>query len=607
MARSADAKLRLRATDKMSRVVNKVSKTFPKLTKSIRRASIESKKFNRDWERVNRGLKKTGRGMMSAGKTATLGLTAPIVALGAMTVRTGIMFEKGMNKVEAVTKFTTKSMGDLRKQARDLGRDTQFSATEAAEAMAFLGQANFDSQKIFESMPHILNLAAASTTELGMTADIASNIMGAFGLEGKEMGRVADVLAATTASSNVNLEMMGETMSKAAPIAKKYGLSIEETSAAIGLMGNIGLQGSVAGTQLNNMMLKMTAPASLAKKLLGELGVKAVDPTTKKMRNLNSIFADLGKAFKDKNIGEAKKLAILNELFGKRAIAGGAELLDQITKIGTDGKNSYERLTEALEKSNGTAKRMREIMEKDLGGAFTKLNSAFTELQLSILNTEFGGKKLKDRIVDIVKSLTEWLGELTTTNKTMLKWGVILAGVTAVLGPMLVIFGALIAIIPSIVTGWGLLTIAWGKFTLAVGLSNVALLPYIALLAALATAGLLIWKNWEPIKGFFADLFTDPIQQLKDMVDWAMKLVGLSTLFGVDSDFIDGKLESRGFKIQQPGGKATSAKNALDTSKENKARETRARLAIDFTGDRQGTRIIADDREGLIEAMTGAI
>ena len=155
-----------------------------------------------------------------------------------------------MSRVQALTRLDKGSaeLAALRAQARKLGADTMFSATEAAEGQAFLGMAGFDAKQIQAAMPGLLDMAKAGDTDLGRTADIGSNILGGFGLAAEEMSRVSDVLTQTMTTSNVTLEMLGETMKYVAPQARAAGASLEEMAAMTGLLGNVGIQSSQAGT-----------------------------------------------------------------------------------------------------------------------------------------------------------------------------------------------------------------------------------------------------------------------------------------------------------------------------------------------------------------------
>ena len=132
-----------------------------------------------------------------------------------------------------------------------MGIATQCAAGEAADAMGFLAQAGFDANEILAATPGILQLAAAGELELAEAADIASNVLTQFGLKAAEIGRVNDILAKTASSTNVNVRQMAESFKFVGTTANQMGLSLEEVGATIGVIGNAGLQGSIAGSLLN--------------------------------------------------------------------------------------------------------------------------------------------------------------------------------------------------------------------------------------------------------------------------------------------------------------------------------------------------------------------
>ena len=602
--KDAKATLRIKAIDSMSKVIDRIKGKIPKLTNAVKNANKKFATMRMRTESLRKSLGKMGRTMKNIGKGMSIGLTAPIVAFGILSIATAAKFEKSMNKVAALTGATGKSLESMTKLAKKLGSETKFSATQAADAMAFLGQAGFKTNDILSATPAILDLAAASSTDLATAADIASNVMGAFNIKAKDASRVTDVLALATAKGNTNMLQLAEAMKDAGPVAQKAGISIEETSALIAKLGDAGIQGSKAGTTLKNMFLNLAAPTSRIKKIMSALGVKTIDPVTKQMRSMTAILADMSEAFDKKGIKGAKKLAILNEIFGKRAIAGAGVLLDQAGKLGTDGVNSIARLTAELENSGGAAKRMAKTMEKGLPGAITSFKSAFEGLQIAILDVEFGGVKLKVIIEKLINRVTKFIRGLSTTNTTMLKWGIIIAGVVAALGPLVFAFGVFLTVLPSMITGFALLKSGLLAIKLATMGALVPMLPFIAALGLVAAAAFLIHKNWKPIKEFFSDLFTSPIQQLKDMLGFLGKITGISKLFGFGDD-TDEKLKKQGFQIGKPQGEAVGTRGIVKESKDKQVRERKAMLDVNFSNMPKGTRVMADDRDGILDSLTG--
>lgn len=345
--------------------------------------------MTRSFQGMRREADETGRGIgrsIGGGSTAAAGavggLTAKlggakggVLAVGAAFLVTGKQvlgtsgdFEKAMNKVGAITSATGQDFEDLRNLAKRMGATTAFSASEAADAMAFLGMAGFKTREIISALPGVLNLAAAANTDLATTADIASNIMSGFGIEAREMGRVSDVLAHTMRSTNVDLRMLGESMKYAAPLAKAAGWSFEETAAAVGFLGNAGIQGSMAGTGLNSILATLSDTSSTGGRRLKEFGVAAQDANGR-VRPLTDILKDL-----------AAKGADVADVIGIFGLEAGPKL-QALLGQGSDG---ILKLIDELENSQGVAQEMADRQMEGLKGSMMGAKSAIEGLVLAI-------------------------------------------------------------------------------------------------------------------------------------------------------------------------------------------------------------------------------
>jgi len=285
----------------------------------------------------------------------TTNMSAPIAAFGGLTLKTAVDFEASMNKVEALSGETGNSLKAMRDMAEKMGSSTAFSASQAAGAMGFLAQAGWKSNQILASTPALLDLAAASGSNLADTADYASNIMGAFKISAEGASRVSDGLAATTSSANVDLAMMAETLSQSAPIANAYGMSLENTAAAIGMLGNVGVQGSNAGTALKNIMLAMANPAGEAGKMLDYLGVKTQDAQGN-MIPMAKVLAEFSSGIS--KLGQGDQLRAIDTLFGKISLAGATELISQAQS------GALQNYADSLMNVEGRAKSMANTMMK---------------------------------------------------------------------------------------------------------------------------------------------------------------------------------------------------------------------------------------------------
>lgn len=402
---------------------------------------------------LSQKLSDTGKKMQDMGKTLSMKLTAPIAAFGGLALRTAGDFESSMNRVGAISQATASQMQDLEKVARQLGATTQFSASQAADAMTFLAMAGFEVNEITEAMPSVLNLAAAAQLDMASAADIASNIMSGFNMTAQELEGAVDVLAKSFTSANTDLSQLGGAMKMVGPVASGFGIAFEEAAAAVGFLGDAGIQGTAAGTGLRRILTTLSKKSD-------ELGVSVWDASGN-MRSMADIFADLER----KGLSSAK----IMEIFGDRGGPAMQVLLSQ-------GSEALREMTAELEDSGGTAERIAEQQMAGLNGAIKQLRSAFEELQIAISNSgllEFA-TRLVGKIIGVIKSVSEW-------NSSTLKTITIIAGLVAAIGPLLFTLGTL-------TKAAGVAAIGVAKITVAVKALTLAMVanPFLAIGVALA-------------------------------------------------------------------------------------------------------------------------
>jgi len=293
---------------------------------------------------------------------ASVGAT---VALGA-AVNTLRNFSQEMSTVKAITGATQGEFEQLRAVAKDLGATTRFSATQAAEGMSFLARAGFTTQQVMASVDDTLLLAQAGALELGSAADIASNVLTGFAISADDAGRVVDVLAMAANSSNTNVLQLGDALKYVAPIAAGLGVSLEETTAAVGALSDAGLQASLAGTGLKRVFAELESPAAKTKKILASMGVSA-DQVKISQVGLTSALETLKKAGID--TGQAL------EVFGDRGGPAFKVLVENIPKL--------EKLNQKFLESGGYAKEVARVMDDNLNGALLAVRSALEAVVLA--------------------------------------------------------------------------------------------------------------------------------------------------------------------------------------------------------------------------------
>lgn len=427
---------------------------------------------------------KLGAGMTIAGAGIAAGL--------GVAAKTAADFESAMSRVGALSGATDKDLSTLTQTAKDLGATTSFSASQAAEGMSYLAMAGYKTNDIIASMPGLLDAAAAGQTDLATTADITSNILSGFGLEAAETSRVADVLTKTFTSSNVDLAMLGETMKYVAPTAKAMGLSLEEVSAAAGILGNAGIQGSMAGTSLSMSLTRLASPAKEAAELMDELGFNAFDAEGN-MLPLNKVLENLQKSTKD--LTQEQKMHAISTIFGAESMKSMLTLLES-------GPSALSKFTGELEKSGGTAEEIAAKQLDNLNGQLTILKSGFEAAAISIGTALLPVIKMLASGIQSLVDRFNGLSEPMKTNVAVI--AALTAGFLLLIGPILIV----VAMIPAITTGFA-------AIAGAVGLASSTLLIVIGVVAgvvaALALIGVGLYVAYQKVEWF------------RDMVDaaWA--------------------------------------------------------------------------------------
>lgn len=343
--------------------------------RGMTKAQRSLRNFEKSTRRA-RGMVVGATGAMARG-FAALGAAATIAI--ADSIRVFADFETSMLRVKAISGATGEEFKSLTDLAKELGSTTAFTAREAAQAMGFLAQAGFDVGEVHQALPKVLSLAAAGQLDLAQAADITASVLRGFGLDASESGRVADVLAAAASKSNTSVEGMGEAFKFAGPVASAMGVSLEETAAALGVLSNAGLKGSLAGTGLRMVLVKMgedVAGAGGLTQALETLNTEGVQAVVETMKQLDA---------------RAGTAAV--------ALTGQMGVLKQLHK--------------EMQSVDGISDRMAETMLSGIGGSAVKTGSALEVLRIQIGETFEGfGTGFFDELTRIFQTLGEMFSKM---------------------------------------------------------------------------------------------------------------------------------------------------------------------------------------------------
>lgn len=423
---------------------------------------------------VSGSITAIGQTMTNAGSLMTAAFTAPVVAAGAAAIKTGKDFDAGMSQVKAVSKATGQDFNTIRDRAMEMGEKTRYSASEVSDAMYYMGLAGWNAQQIYDGIPGVLALGAASGEDLARVSDIVTDSLTAFGKGAEDTSEFVNVLAEATRSSNTDVDQMGEAFKYVAPVAGAFGYSLQDVAVVLGTFANAGVKGSQAGTGLRQALNALINPSDKAAVLMDRYGVSLfnADGTTKDlmtvMQELRGTFGDVGvnaedvsKLIEDLGVdldtaeGEAaaaeavmkefghelpttqmEKLSAVVKIFGVRALPGMLSVINA-------SDESFNALTESIYGAQdaydglGTAFGMQEEMMDNLQGDWYRFTSALGTTQIIISDL------LKNGLRELLQSLTQLVNKFNSLDeeqqKNILKWATIVAAI----GPVLMIIGKL--------------------------------------------------------------------------------------------------------------------------------------------------------------------
>ena len=501
-----------------------------------------------------------GQMLTRAGTTLTACVTVPLAGMGAASVKTAADFESSMSNVQALSGATGSELQQLSNLAKEMGATTQFSASEAADALGYMALAGWDTQQSMNALPGVLNLAAASGMGLAEASDLVTDYLSAFGEEADQAGRMADVLSYAQANSNTTTAGLGEAFKNCAANANAFGLDIEQTTALIGKLSDQGLKGSEAGTALSAVFRDITQKMKDGNITIGKTKI-AVQDANGNYRSMTDILRDVENA--TDGMGDAQKNAALMSTFTSDSL----KALNILLQTGSGNIEDFEK---ELRNSSGTAEEMANIMNDNLNGQITALKSALEGAAIAI------GEALLPMIkglVSVLQGALNWFNGLNDGVKTTI---VTVGLVVAAIGPLLLILGSLASAIGNLIelkallAESSILSSAIGRVSgLFTSLRNVimgSVVPalqslwafmltnpitfVIAAIAALVAGFVYLWNNCESFRNFWINLWDNIVETVSKIPGEVQKIFEkIQKFFSELPDKISKGLDSVGDKI----------------------------------------------------------
>ncbi|EPE95709.1 phage tail tape measure protein [Rhizobium grahamii] len=396
---------------------------------------IDSAEFQDGLKKAQASLAGAGKSMQSVGKNMSTYLTAPIAALGALTIKSAGDFEAAMNRVGAASGATSEQLSTLQKMALDLGANTSKSASEAADAMEMLAKNGVSVEDIIGGAAAAsIKLSEATGGDLSSAADVATNVMAQFKLEVTDLGKVVDGITGVTLQSQFGFEDYKNALAQAGGVAGSLGVSIEEFNAAIAATSSVFNSGSDAGTSFKSFLTTLTPKSKEAAAAMQELGLEFFNADGS-MKSMSAIAEELKGSLS--GLSDEAKINALKDIFGVDAMRTAIALADQ-------GAAGIDKMSEAVSKQ-GSANEQSAARMKGFNGEMEKLSGALETLAINIANSG-----LLKFATDLVSGLAGIVDSLSKANPELLKWGAVIAGLTAVLGPIVLTVGLFVTGIAAI-------------------------------------------------------------------------------------------------------------------------------------------------------------
>ena len=451
-------------------------------------------------------LKTVGDNISSAGQKL-LPVTAGVTALGTASVTTAANFESSMSQVQAIMGITkdamstvngqsVNTMDTLSKLAKKMGAETAFSASECAEALNYLALAGYDTQQMCDTLPTVLNLAAAGNIALADASDMVTDAMSALGMGVDEAETMVDQMAKTASTTNTSVAQLGEGILTIGATAKSIKGDTAELNTALGILANNGIKGAEGGTHLRNIILSLQNPTDKAAAQMEALGLSVYD-SEGNMRSMNDILGDLNKSMD--GMTSAEKSNIISTIFNKTDLSSVNALL-------ANTGETWDSLQKSITDSGGAAQQMADTQLDNLQGQITILKSALEGLAISFGELLMPAIK---QIVGWVQKFVDWLNGMNDGTKKVI---MTVALLVAALGPVLIVIGKVISAVGTIMTVVpkiaGVINTVKGAFA-ALNTTMLAnpITLIIAAIAALVAAFIYLWNNCDGFRQFWIDLW----------------------------------------------------------------------------------------------------
>lgn len=494
------------STKKLSSEQQRLKSAAGQATVSLSRQKQELQRLAQQQERLNHISDRYRKGQELSGRMRNAGAAgvgaATVGAIAATSVlRPGYEFAQANSTLQATLGLDKNSddFRSLKTQARSIGDNTAASANDAALAQIIIAKSGGSVDDIKAATPVTLNMSLANNRTMEESAKLLMSTKNAFGLANGQVAHLGDVISATLNKTAADFDGLNDALTYIAPVAKNAGVSVEQTTAMIGALAKAGTTGSMAGTGVRAMLLRVQAPTGQAFKAIKELGVKTAD-SKGNMRPFFTILKEMQKSFEKNKLGTAQQAEYLKTIFGEEAASSAVTLMQSAAS------GLLDDLTKTFQGSDGSTEKLVRVQQDNLGGDFKELQSAQEAIGTDLYDQlDASLRKLTQDSTKFLLTVDSWIQKNPALSSGIAKAataGLIFVGALGALG---LVAWPVMAGVNALIAGAGLLgtafSVAGGAITAALGALT---LPVVLVVAAFVAGALLIRKYWEPIKAFIS-------------------------------------------------------------------------------------------------------
>lgn len=517
------------------------------------------------------GLGVIGKGLTTVGKSLTTTVTAPVVGFGVASIKAGADFDSAMSRVMAIGgdfgELQDKNSVELKRAAKEaglqyedmgsyaesafnlvrqyaiqMGNDTKFTAEESADALYYMALAGWGGADMLEGLKGIMDLSAASGVDLARTSDIVTDALTAFGESADQSGRFANILAATSANSNTNVDLLGESFKYVSAVAGGYGYSLEDVSLALGTMASAGVKGTQAGTGLRQALKQLTNPTDENAALMKKFGISLSDGYGN-MYSLRELMGQWRESFAGLNVdlydtegnlksgeqileeyghsmptSEFEKLSAVASIFGTRALPG-------VLAIINSSEEDFEELANDIDGSSesfggmGDAGYQASKMLDNLKGDWILFTSALGTAKVII--SDMANGPLRALVTRLKNMVTAFNTASPETQQFIVKMALIAASIGPVIfaiGKIVLLFSKFYANIQNIHAAITILQRGFTAFGGLIGGLSAPVLIIIGIIATLVAAFIHLWKTNEEFRKNMISLWNSLVSNVSSAI-----------------------------------------------------------------------------------------